>query len=245
VSDGETCDSFLAGRVRAFQPAEGFRAGLDTVCLAASLEAAPGERLLEAGCGAGVALLCAAERLPGALLAGLERCRSALALAERNIVLNGLAGRVTANEGDVAEKTREIENQFDQAFANPPFFKPDTTRPPLEAKRAAFIADDSLKVWVRFLFHCVRRGGRVTLIHRAACLAEVLALVETRGGEVEVLPLRPYPYSPAHRVLVRARKGLRPGPLRLHQGLVLHAHQGGPLTEEAHMTFTGGPLNWR
>ena len=48
-----------------FQPARGYRAGMDAVLLAASLAAREGGAIAEAGCGAGAALLCAAHRLAG------------------------------------------------------------------------------------------------------------------------------------------------------------------------------------
>ena len=47
----------LDGRVRLRQPARGYRAGMDAALLAAACDARPGDRVLEAGCGAGGALL--------------------------------------------------------------------------------------------------------------------------------------------------------------------------------------------
>ncbi|RJL18858.1 methyltransferase, partial [Paracoccus siganidrum] len=51
-------DGFLGGRLRIRQPARGYRSGADAVMLAAACPAAPGQRVLELGCGAGVASLC-------------------------------------------------------------------------------------------------------------------------------------------------------------------------------------------
>ena len=39
-----TLDLFLGGKLRIFQPSEGYRAGIDPVLLAASLPVKPGER---------------------------------------------------------------------------------------------------------------------------------------------------------------------------------------------------------
>ena len=46
----------LGGRVRYAQPRSGFRSGIEPVLLAAAVPARPGERVLEAGSGAGAAL---------------------------------------------------------------------------------------------------------------------------------------------------------------------------------------------
>ena len=59
------CDGFLGGRVQAWQPAAGYRAGVDAVLLAAAVPARPGDTALELGAGAGVASLCLATRVPG------------------------------------------------------------------------------------------------------------------------------------------------------------------------------------
>ena len=50
---GQTLDRFLDGRVVAAQPASGFRAGHDTVLLAAAVPAASGSVVIELGSGAG------------------------------------------------------------------------------------------------------------------------------------------------------------------------------------------------
>src|SRR5688572_1081017 len=121
--DAVTEDRLLNGRVRLKQPARGYRAGLDAALLAAACDAKPGERVLEAGCGAGGALLAAAQRRPEARFTGVERDPVALALARENIAANGLEGRVEAVEGDVALRFSGLGlTAFDAAFANPPFF---------------------------------------------------------------------------------------------------------------------------
>ena len=54
-----SCDAFLDGRIRLWQPVAGYRAATDPVLLAAFVPARPGQRVLDLGCGAGAA--CAAD----------------------------------------------------------------------------------------------------------------------------------------------------------------------------------------
>ena len=68
-----TCDDFYEGRVKVYQPAQGFRAGTDSLLLAAALDGTSRGRALEIGCGAGGALLPAAYRLSDLHFTGLER----------------------------------------------------------------------------------------------------------------------------------------------------------------------------
>ncbi len=240
-----TVDRFLGGRVIVRQPATGYRAGLDAVLLAASLEADKGQTLVEAGCGAGAALLCAASRLEAATFTGFERDPALAAMMERSAIENGFGDRVCAEAGDIAERPRELENRFEQAFANPPFFRPSSIRPPGAGREAAYLADVPLKAWVLFLHHVTRPGGWITVIHRAAALAELLALLNNRCGAIEVLPVRPHAGAPAKRIVVRARKGLRPGEVRLLDGLTLHERAGGELTARAAEVMRGAALEWR
>ena len=60
-----TESGLLSGRVRLRQPAAGYRAGMDAALLAAAVAANPGERVIEAGCGAGGALMQVAARCLG------------------------------------------------------------------------------------------------------------------------------------------------------------------------------------
>jgi tRNA1Val (adenine37-N6)-methyltransferase len=238
-------DRFLAGAVTVIQPVDGYRAGMDAVLLSASLEAKAGAKLAEAGCGAGAALLCAAHRLAGCTFTGFEREASALAFAREGVVANGFGARVDVQAHDVGERPADLENAFDQSFSNPPFFEPGAVRAPAAGKTAAYLAETPLKAWVLFLHHITKPGGRITLIHRAAALGDLLELLGPRTGEIEVLPIRPAPGAEAGRVLVRARKGLRRGPLRLYEGLALHESAGGPLTARAQASLTGAALEWR
>jgi tRNA1(Val) A37 N6-methylase TrmN6 len=169
-------NALLGGRVRLRQPAKGYRAGMDAALLAATVAAEPGQRVIEAGCGAGAVLMQIAARRPDAALTGLERDPAMAALARENVALNGADARIV--EGDVAAGFRALDlPPFDWAVSNPPFFDdPGALRAPAEGKRGAWMADDGLKAWTTFLLKSVREGGRIVVIHRADRLADLLAL---------------------------------------------------------------------
>jgi tRNA1(Val) A37 N6-methylase TrmN6 len=223
-ADEHACESLLlGGRVRLLQPRRGYRAGMDAALLAAAVEGGDDVRLLEAGCGPGAALLQAARRLPGACLVGVERDPEAFKLAQTNLVLNDLEGRVAVQEGDVLNAFRDLGHKsFDGVFANPPFFDdPAAIRGPHPAKRGAYIADGGLEAWIVFMLEAVKDGGAVTLVHRADRLLDCLRLLSPRAGSFQIRPVHSFGDAAAKRVLVRARRGGR-GPLRLLSPLVMH-----------------------
>lgn len=231
-------NALLGGRVRLRQPARGYRAGMDAALLAAAVEAKAGERAVEAGCGAGAVLMQIAARRPGVRLTGLEREPAMAALARENAALNGVEAEVI--EGDVAAGFRALGlPPFDHAVSNPPFFDdPGALRAPAEGKRGAWMADDGLAAWTRFLLKAVREGGTITVIHRADRLADLLAGLGETAGSFAVRPVHPFADAPAKRVLVRAVKTGK-APLRLLPALVLHDRGGGKHSPEAEAVLRG------
>lgn len=233
-------NALLGGRVRLRQPARGYRAGLDAALLAAAVVAAPGQRVIEAGCGAGGALFQIAARCPDAVLTGVEREVQAAALAYANAGLNGVADRVEVLTADVADGFRALDRApYDWAVSNPPFFDdPGALRAPAEGKRAAWMADDGLAAWTGFLVKAAKDGGRIVLIHRADRLADILALLAPKAGSFVILPVHPHADEPAKRVLVAATKTGK-APLRLLPPLILHARDGAKHTPEAEAILRG------
>ncbi|MCG8443751.1 MAG: methyltransferase [Caulobacterales bacterium] len=225
---GAPAERFLSGRVIARQPARGYRASVDSVLLGCAIMLAPGARALELGCGAGAALLIAAWRNPGGRFVGVECEAEAAALAEANVLANDLADRVAITRGDALAPGPERREAFDHVFANPPYLDdPAAMRPPRDpARRRAFVTGPGgLEAWVTAALAATPSRGRITVIHRADRLDDLLTALRGRVGEVRVRPVQPRAEAPAKRVLVTARKGVR-GPMALLAPLVLHGADG-------------------
>jgi tRNA1(Val) A37 N6-methylase TrmN6 len=245
TSQGWSEDTVLDGKVRLRQPVKGYRAGLDAALLAAACDAAPGQRVVEAGCGVGGAMLAAALRRPGVGFSGLERDPQAAALARANIALNGLEGRVTVIEAALPPSVAKLGLEpFDAGMSNPPFFDdPKALRTPDTSRLGAYMAEDGLAAWTGFLLKSVREGGTVTLIHRADRLGDLLALLAPKAGSVKIRPIQPFSDAPAKRVLVRAIKTGK-APLVLLPALVIH-QRGGGHTPQAEAILRGtAALGW-
>jgi tRNA1(Val) A37 N6-methylase TrmN6 len=241
-----TEDRVLNGRVRLRQKAGGYRVGMDAALLAAACDAGPGERVLEAGCGVGGALLAAATRRPGARFLGVERDPDAAELARGNAALNNLADRVEISTGDIQAGFRALDLPvFDAVISNPPFFDdPGALRGPSPSKTGAWMADGGLAAWTGFLLKAVREGGSITIIHRADRLADILALLAPKAGSFRIRPIQPFADAPAKRVIVRALKTGK-APLVLLPALVLHDRDGGQHSAAAEAILRGeADLAW-
>ncbi len=243
-----TEDRLLDGRVRLRQPAEGYRAAIDPVFLAAAVppKDPAGEPMtaLDLGCGAGAAALCLLARLPEAAVTGLEVQPRLAALARDNAALNGWAERFRVVEGDIADRDalaglRPGNGGFDEVLCNPPHHPASMIAAPEPSKaRSNRESGAALDDWVAAALALAGPKGAATFIHRADRLDDLLAALRGRAGGITVFPLWPKPGAAARRVLVRARKASR-APLTLAAGLVLHGPDG-RFTPEAEEVLRSG-----
>ena len=240
-----TRDDFYDGRLQLYQPAKGFRAGTDSLLLAASLDASQTGRALEIGCGAGGALLPAAFRCPNAHFTGLEIDAEMAALARKGAAANSFKDRAEIIDGSAANLSADWQNTFDLVFSNPPFFETGTIQAPGKGKKGAYLESVPLKDWINAMLFALKPKGVFVMVHRAADLARILSVLERQSGEITVLPIHSYPGAEAKRVLVRARKALRSGPMRLLEPKYLYQTKGGERTDWAlAMQRDGVGIDW-
>ena len=261
-SESITDDAFLGDALAIFQPAQGYRAGLDAVLLAAACGVAVGQnaRVLDVGAGVGVAGLCVARRVPDAHVTLVERESELADLARRNIDRNGFLDRARVVELDVAaggavvhrarvevtpEAPRVLPGAFTHVIANPPYFAHGHgTAPPARLKAASHqMAGGDLDAWLRFMATAASRDAVATMIHRADALGALIDGMGQRFGALRVLPLYPRAGDAAHRVIVQGRKGSR-APLILLPGIALHG-EGHAFVERIDAVLRGGAaLEW-
>ena len=115
-----TENSFLDGKLSLFQPKKGFRAGLDSVLLAASVNAESGEKVLEIGAGVGTVLFCLMNRISSLEATGIEIMEEYHTLS----LINAKRNKINANLilGDFFTYENLKKEIFDQIFFNPPYY---------------------------------------------------------------------------------------------------------------------------
>ena len=208
-----TSDAFLGGKVTALQPARGYRAGVDAVLLAACTPAKPAERVLELGCGVGVASLCLAARVPDLYITGVELQPDYADLAAQNGV-----NVVTA---DLRSMPADIRNtQYHHVIANPPYFDRGTgSSAPNAGRDVAMGGDTPLADWLDVAAKRLAPKGYFTMILRIERLPEVLT--HLRLGSVIVRPIAARVGQEPHLFLLQARHSGR-APFRLLAPLIMH-----------------------
>jgi tRNA1(Val) A37 N6-methylase TrmN6 len=214
----------LGGRLIYRQPISGFRSGIEPILLAASIPARAGEHVLEAGTGAGAALLCLTARVPGVHATGVEMDAAMADLAVANADANGffcieiMRGRI---------ESVVLPRLFDHAMANPPYHRSGDPASPIAGRASAKRGSDVLiGSWVERLSKSLRPGGSLTLIVSAGMVPACLtAMSASRCPCTSIFPLWPKVERSAKLVLLR---GVRDShtPMRLLAGMVLHRPDG-------------------
>jgi tRNA1Val (adenine37-N6)-methyltransferase len=223
-----TKDIFLKGRLTIEQPKAGFRSGSDAVLLAAAAAGFPFKHAIEAGCGAGAALLslqalCTDKH---SRLAGLEKDDVMAGLANSNVQANGFVANIDIFMGDILAPPRSLMAKFDLVFSNPPFFDDNgAIRAPSPDRQAAYILGAPLEDWIKGMLILCAPKGRIVLIHRAERLPDILDALKGKAGDIGICPVRPRPGENAKRVIVSAQKGSR-APMRLLAGIDMHPDKG-------------------
>lgn len=223
--------ALLGGRVRYAQPAVGHRSGLEPVLLAAATPARPGARVLEAGSGAGAALLCLAARVAGIVGLGLEQDPVLVALAAENAAANGFAA-LRFEVGDIESFCAEAP--FDHAIANPPWHDARGTKGPDRAREVARRGRPGLiAAWVHAMAATLRPRGTLSLVVAAGVVPEAMvAMADCDVGSMRLIPFWPRAGEAAKLSIVQGVRGGKAA-MVLAPGLVLHAGEGFTAAAEA------------
>jgi tRNA1(Val) A37 N6-methylase TrmN6 len=221
-------DALLGGRIVIRQPLNGYRVAIDPIFLAASIDAHPGETILDVGTGVGAAALCLASRVPQCRIVGLEIQRTNVRLAAENIALNNMRERVEILSGDLLQPPpRLAAGTFSHVMANPPYLESSRSNgSPSDHKTLSHTENGiGLERWAKFALLMARPKGTITFIHRADRLHDILTYFHGKLGDIIIYPLWPGQGKPAKRVLVRGQKSTH-GSTTLSQGMLLHLPDG-------------------
>jgi tRNA1(Val) A37 N6-methylase TrmN6 len=233
----ERAETLLGGRVAYRQSADGYRTGIEPVLLAACVPARSGDRVIEAGTGAGAGLLCLTQRVPGVRGVGVELDAATAALARENLTANR-RHQIEIVTADVT--AAPLGPAFDHAMANPPWHDNAGT-PPGEPRRMLAKQAEAglLEAWIAALARALGPRGTLSLILPAARLAAATtALSHWDCPEITLLPLWPRQGVPAKLLLLQGVRGGK-GACKLLPGLVLH-EANGKFTAAAEAVLRGG-----
>ena len=206
-SDKElTKNKFLGNKLEILQFSEGYRGNMDSVLVAASVAAESGQKVLELGCGNGVALCCLLYRVSGLEVFGVEMDKGAADLCKRNIDLNMFKASIF--NINIANTIRELKSvSFDHVFMNPPYFKKNSVKKsPTLSSQQAKVESMPLSAWFSVAKNRCKPNGKITIIQRVERLPDIINCLNGYFGQVTVQPISSFKDTSPKTVIVQATK---------------------------------------
>ncbi|MBU1965818.1 MAG: methyltransferase [Proteobacteria bacterium] len=185
----ETVDGILVGRLRLIQRKRGYRFSLDALLIAHFTDLRNGDDLIDLGTGSGIIALILAQRFRCGRVLGIEIQDELVAIAKRNVVLNGLAGRIEIRRGDVRfPETLCGPQSFSAAVFNPPYRRLRSGRTNADPEKAVarHEIEGTVADFLTAAVYALRPEGRVYAIYPAVRMVELIA----RMRECRIEPKR-------------------------------------------------------
>lgn len=188
----ETVDGILLDRLRIIQKKRGYRFSLDALLIAHFTDIRNGDDLIDLGTGSGIIALILAQRFRCGRVLGIEIQDELVAIAKRNVVLNGLAGRIEIRRGDVRHRETLCGPQsFSVAVFNPPYRRLRSGRMNSDPEKAAarHEIEGTITDFLTAAVYALRPEGRVYAIYPAARMVELISRIRECGIEPKRLRL--------------------------------------------------------
>lgn len=185
-----------------YQRKKGLRYSIDSVILAHFAHPKAHDVVYDCGSGMGIVAMMMAAAQPQAIITGLELQPALVELARMSALRNGAdEKRLRFLESDLRLPEKALAGRADLITANPPFYKvghgADNESDERSIARHEYTLDPS--TLCRTAAYYLRQRGRFVLIHRAARMAELIAICrDHRLNPTLLQPIHPRPGHPAN-----------------------------------------------
>lgn len=226
---GERLDHLLTRDLSIIQSPDVFCFSMDAVLLARFASVPAKGRIVDLCAGNGVIPLLLSTRTE-APIEGVEIQPRLADMAKRSVAMNGLAEQISIHEGDLREWSRDggRGGLYDAVTVNPPYLPQGSGEykgnPHMAMARHEIGC--TLNEVTAACARLLRKGGRVSMVHRPARLVDILDSMRRHRLEPKRIRfIHPKISSEANMVLVEASKDGKPE-LRLLPPLVVYGVNG-------------------
>jgi len=221
IASDVTRDRLFDGKLVLYQPARGYRVGVDALLLAAF--AAEGRRArlaVDLGAGVGAVALALIELGAAERVELVEREPELFELARQNLALSGARGQVHRADLEQQGLPRALAGRAELVVSNPPFFERTSTRPQKEhLSRAA--RSGELEPFVAAAARALAQGrGRAVFAYPSRSLATLFLVAREVGLEPKRMRLVHPRVDRAARLALVELKRAKPGGLVVEAPLI-------------------------
>ena len=221
-----TKNKILNGNLTIYQPKNGFRIGLDSILLGASV--GHFNNCIELGSGVGAVTLFLAKRFPKSKIVGIEKNSDLIDLAKKNVSLNNfdnLKIEYFCEDIKNIKSLSQLNNSFDRVVMNPPYFDGNTVLKSTNKMSSQAKYENEINKWFEAAYRKLKPRGYLNFIFRAEYLNIVINCMKDKWGDIKVYPLWPKVDKYSKLLLIQAKKNAKTG-VNLLPGLVLHNNDG-------------------
>lgn len=248
-TENYTIDEFLGGKFKLKQPKKGFKAGTDSILLAASIQLKKEDSLVELGCGSGAVLLSLNHRFSNNFMSGIEFDNTSYYYASKNLEKIGNIVKILKEDiREIPKNTsyKSLQQKFNQVTMNPPFFQNSNKKQQSISRtnaRSFFNQSHDLALWFKTGNFLLRDHGILTLIYPCSLLAHLIKIAETAHfGGFKIFPIWSKSGEDAKRIIVQMQKNSNK-PTSLKAGLTLYNSDNTHTPEATRILRDGGQLN--
>jgi len=172
-----SADPFFGHGIKILQPENGYRFSMDPFILAAHIQPAGVEKIIDIGCGCGIIPLILAKRHPDLKITGIEIQAELSGFARQNIIANRLENNVRILHENIKNvRLCDTNGKTDIIISNPPYKKKDSGRLNPDLQKA--IARHEITLDIDLLFHSSKRllnkTGRLYIIFPAERISDLM-----------------------------------------------------------------------
>lgn len=197
-------DNFLDGKIKIYQPKNGYRAGIDAILLASSVKVFKKCKILDIGSGTGVISLFIASKYKNVEIVGIEKNFKYYSLSMKSLKINKLKSKIkflNKNFSDV------INMKSDIIVSNPPWFQENSTY----KSHNSLINDakiESLKLdsWIEKVLINLSSKGEYYTIFPYRRIEEIINILMIHFKSVEVYPLSSFKNIQPDKAIILAKR---------------------------------------
>ena len=216
-----TKDSFLGGGIRIWQPKKGYRAGIDPILLAASVNVSEGQKVLDLGCGVGTASFAIGYRVKNVELYGVEIQKIFVDLVNLNSKENVIEFKIECC--NISSLSSNITSKsFDHVIANPPYFDRKSSVKGINLSKEKSFGDTCpISEWLKVAAKRTKPKGFVHFIVRTDRLPEIFRNIPNSLGSLVITPVISRKNENAKLTILHAKKNGRGGFI-ISSPIILH-----------------------
>tara|TARA_Y100000590_G_scaffold424316_1_gene531037 strand:- start:1475 stop:2200 length:726 start_codon:yes stop_codon:yes gene_type:complete len=213
-------DNFLDGKIKIYQPKNGYRAGLDAILLASSLKVFNKCKILDIGSGTGVISLFIASKYKNVEIVGIEKNFKYYSLSKKSLKINKLKSKIKFLHKDF----KSIVNmKSDIIVSNPPWFKKNST---YKSKNSllndAKIESIKLDLWIKKVLINLNSKGEYYTIFPYRRIKEIINILKIHFKSVEVYPLSSFKNKPPDKAIIFAKRSGKECSCHEYDSIIIH-----------------------